>query len=119
MDLPLVEVYNFLNKGETNSQPLCISKGVCFFVKMSREDFLQGLMGDSNPCIGNTGESKFSILFKAHTDPPSLTVVFNGIGEKVVEELVEFIFNPGDLYRSRRKLSFQPDLMFLGQRFDG
>ena len=51
-------------------------------------------MGDSNPCIGNAGEDKFSILFKAHTDPPSLTVIFDGIGEKVVEELVEFIFNP-------------------------
>src|SRR4030042_4497332 len=117
MDLPLVEVYNFLNKGETNPQPLCISKRFCFFLKMSREDFLQGLMGDSNPCIGNAGENKFSILFKAHTDPPSLTVVFNGIGEKVVEELVEFIFNSGDLHRSWRELSFQSDLMFLGHRF--
>ncbi|MDP2971275.1 MAG: hypothetical protein Q8P64_19005, partial [Deltaproteobacteria bacterium] len=87
-------------------------------MEMACENLLQRLMGDSNPCVGDAGEDKFRILIEAYSDLPSLTVVFDGIGEKIIEELVEFIFDPSDLYWFWRELSFQVDLMFLGQGFD-
>ena len=65
---------------------------------MACEDLLQRLMGDPNPCVGDVSEDKFRILIEAYTDLPSLPVIFDGIGEKIIEELVEFIFDPGDLY---------------------
>ena len=58
-DLSLMEVYNFLDEGETDSEPLRISEGLCFFLKMACENFLQRLMGDSDSRIGNADEDRF------------------------------------------------------------
>ena len=53
-------------------------------------------------------------------DPNFWEVFSRGLANAAVfEELVEFVFNRGDLYRSWRKLNFQPDLVFLSQGFDG
>jgi hypothetical protein len=86
---------------------------------VSCKNFLEGLVGDSNPCVGNTGKSKLRVVMEAHADLSSLTVIFDGIGEKIIEELVEFVLDSGDLYLLGRELSFQLDLMFLSQGFDG
>src|SRR4030067_3863591 len=107
LDLSPMEFDNFLDQGETNPQPLGVSKGFCFFLEMARETFLQRLMGDSNPCVGNSGEDEFRILLKAHTDLSSLTVIFDGIGKKIIEKLVELIFDAGDLCGFGKELSFQ------------
>ena len=107
LDLSVMEFNNFLNEGEPDSQPFGISKGFRFFLEMTREHFFQRLVRDSNPGVSDPEEDEFGILIEAHTDLSSLTVVLDRIGEKIVEELVELIFDPGDVCGFGRKLGFQ------------
>jgi hypothetical protein len=86
---------------------------------MAFEYFLQGSVRDSNPCIGDASEDEFRIVFKAYIDFPPRAVIFDSVGEKIIEELVEFLLNPGDLDRFRGEWSFHFDLIFFGQRVDG
>ena len=100
-----MELDNFLNQGKTYAQPFNISQRLCLFLKMAGEDFLQGLMGNSNPCVHDASEGKFSVLVEAHANLSPLTIIFDGISEKIIEELVEFIFHTGNPHWVRRNLN--------------
>jgi len=114
-----MEFNDFLDEGEADPQPLGLSKGFCFFLEMASEYFLQGSVRDANPRIGDASEHEFRIVFKTYVDSPTGAVIFDGVSQKIIEELVELFLNPGNLDRFWGKRSFHFDLMFLAQGFDG
>ena len=54
-------------------------------------------MGDPNPGIHDPGVGKSAILMEVDMDPSALAVKFDGVGEKIVKKLTEFVFRaPND-----------------------
>jgi len=68
---------------------------------MACEDLFQGLMRDSHPCIRDPGVGVFRVLMEVHIDLPRLTVIFDGIGKKIIDE-------DGSPVSWRRRLLLRP-----------
>jgi hypothetical protein len=114
MDLSSMKFHNLLDKREANPQSLHISQWFLLLLKMAGEDLFERLMGDSDPRILNSGKSKLRILGEGNPDLSSLAIVFNGIGQKIIEELIQLILHARDEDRILRKLDLQLNVMFLG-----
>ena len=118
-DLSVMKLNDFLNEGQANPETFEVSEGFGFVFEITCEDLLQGLVGDPNPGIHDPGVSKSGIVMEVHMDPSALAVILDGIGEKIVKKLTEFLFGTPNDDRVRRKLNMKGDLVFPGQGFDG